>query len=164
MAVAGHEQTTRKKAPLIPTTVTATVLVPRELLSSALGTAKPDPGDEPKKPDEIARPFETEIAATITNTVLRTLPPPESDETAADRVKVSSYEDLPAPAFEPPTLAATAQAWFADNWQNLGLIGVGLFSLLILRSMVRSNLPAAPAPRVSMPAAPRTEESADAGV
>ena len=37
-----------------------------------------------------------------------------------------------------PALAANAGTWLAENWQTLALVGVGLLSLLMLRSMVRS--------------------------
>jgi flagellar M-ring protein FliF len=35
-------------------------------------------------------------------------------------------------------MAAQAGTWLADNWQTLGVIGLGCVSLLMLRGMVRS--------------------------
>ncbi len=146
-AVAGHEETILKKAPLRPTTVTATVLIPTSYLVKLWTKRNPTPaGQEPKTPAEPdLQPIERDVADTIVKTVDRILPPLAADETAATRVQVSTYEDLPPPEIEPPTLAATAQAWFADNWRSLALVGVGLVSLLMLRGMVRTSTPPAPA-------------------
>ena len=94
----------------------------------------------------------------IAKTVDRTLPPLLPGETQASRVEVSIYQDMPAPTIEPPTLAATTQLWLADNWQSLALIGFGILGLWMLRSMIRSNVPSAPTPRVALPAIAQTEE------
>ncbi|MHB0955777.1 MAG: hypothetical protein ACYC0X_05290 [Pirellulaceae bacterium] len=160
IAVAGHEQTTRRKAPLTPTTVTATVMVPQSYFYDLVKKATPpQAGEEPKEPTAAqVADKEKEVMLAIKSTVLRTLPPQQPDEIAADRVEVTSYVDLPMPVVEPPTLAATAQGWFSDNWQNLGLLGVGLLSLWILRSMVRSNPSTTSALRMPMPATSGTHE------
>ncbi|MHB8969011.1 MAG: hypothetical protein ACYC3X_02920 [Pirellulaceae bacterium] len=159
IAVAGHEQTTRKKAPLIPTTVTATVLVPKSYYSQLW---KQDPKNEGKEIKDATEAeltkFETEVKDAIAKTVDRTLPPLEPGETLASRVEVSSYQDMPAPTIESPTLAATSQLWLADNWKSLALIGFGVLGLLMLRSMIRSNVPSAPAPRAALPAIAQTDE------
>jgi flagellar M-ring protein FliF len=165
VAVAGHEQTTLRKAPLIPTTVTATVLVPRSYYTKLWEQQNPTAAGADPKPPTAAdlQPIEQKVTDTIAKTVGRTLPPSPAGETAASRVDVASYDDLPPPLVEPPTMAATAGAWFADNWRSLALIGVGLLSLLMLRSMVRSGAPTAPVAEasVSLPIKP-AEEPAEA--
>jgi flagellar M-ring protein FliF len=160
IAVAGHEQTIRKKAPLIPTTVTATVLVPKSYFRQLWTQENPTPaGEEPKVPDAATlATIEKRVIETITKTVDRTLPPLEPGETQASRVEVSSYQDLPMPTIEPPTLAATTQLWLADNWQRLALIGVGILGLVMLRSMIRSNVPSAPTSSMAIPAAATRDE------
>src|SRR5262249_48139042 len=72
-------------------------------------------------------------------------------------VVVETYTDLPKPPVAPPTLAQSSTTWLADNWQTLALIAVGLGSLLMLRSMVRSlPLAAASSPAAAhQPAQPR---------
>ena len=70
---------------------------------------------------------------------------------------METYTDLPRAPAAPPTLATAAGTWLADNWQTLAVIGVGLISLLMLRSMVRSPTraaPTAPAP-AAQPSQPR---------
>jgi flagellar M-ring protein FliF len=164
VSVAGHEQTVRKKAPLIPTNVTATVLVPKSYITQLWLKKNTTKGQDAKEPTEAELLAEgTDLMESIKKTVLRTLPPPETeDATAANRVEVTTYVDLPAPEVEPAGFATTAQYWLTDNWQNLGLVGLGLMSLLMLRSMVKSNAPAAPTTSVALPATPKSaaEESA----
>jgi flagellar M-ring protein FliF len=38
-----------------------------------------------------------------------------------------------------PSLADTAGAWFASNWQTLAMLGVGLFGVVFLRGMIQST-------------------------
>src|SRR5690606_1796983 len=67
---------------------------------------------------------------------------------------VATYVDLPGPAPEPPTAVAAATSWLADNWRSLAMVGVGLISLLMLRSMIRSTAGApTPAPAAQAAAA-----------
>jgi flagellar M-ring protein FliF len=72
-------------------------------------------------------------------------------------IAVETYMDLPRAAPPPPTLADTATTWLADNWQTLAVVGVGLLSLVMLRSMVRSPAKTGPAPAAasSGPSQPR---------
>jgi flagellar M-ring protein FliF len=155
VSVPGHEQTVRKKAPLIPTSVTATVMVPKSYIEDLWKQKNPEATDGPK--DGELEPISTPLIESIKNTVLRTLPPPAADDTStASRVEVTTFVDLPAPAVDPPSFATTAQYWFTDNWQNLGLVGLGLMSLLMLRSMVKSNVPTTATSSVALPAAPKT--------
>lgn len=159
VSVPGHEQTVRKKAPLIPTSVTATVLVPESYISQLWHKKNaPKSGEDPKTPSPADLATEsTTLIESIKNTVLRTLPPPAANDTStASRVEVTTYTDLPAPEVEEPSFATTAQFWLNDNWQNLGLVGLGLMSLLMLRSMVKSNVPATPVASVALPATPNT--------
>ncbi len=149
---AGHELTTHRKAALIPTTVTATVLVPKSYFRKLWEQDNPTPaGEEPRTPAaaDLAK-IEQEVVAKIAKTVNNTLPPQAEGETPTSRLEVSSYEDLPAATLEEPNLAATAQAWLAANWQSLALVGVGLVSLLMLRSMVRSGAPPTPVAPVAI--------------
>ncbi len=154
VSVPGHEQTVRKKAPLIPTSVTATVLVPESYIENLWKQKNPEATEGPKDGD--LEPISTPLIESIKKTVLSTLPPPPADSTSTTSlVEVTTFVDLPAPEVEPPSFATTAQYWFTDNWQNLGLVGLGLLSLLMLRSMVKSNVPAPATSSVALPAAPK---------
>ena len=154
VSVPGHEQTVRKKAPLIPTSVTATVLVPESYIENLWKQKNPEATEGPKDGD--LEPISTPLIESIKKTVLSTLPPPPADSTSTTSlVEVTTFVDLPAPEVEPPSFATTAQYWFTNNWQNLGLGGLGLLSLLMLRSMVKSNVPAPATSSVALPAAPK---------
>ncbi len=154
VSVPGHEQTVRKKAPLIPTSVTATVLVPESYIENLWKQKNPEATEGPKDVD--LEPISTPLIESIKKTVLSTLPPPPADSTSTTSlVEVTTFVDLPAPEVEPPSFATTAHYWFTDNWQNLGLVGLGLLSLLMLRSMVKSNVPTPATSSVALPAAPK---------
>ena len=154
VSVPGHEQTVRKKAPLIPTSVTATVLVPESYIENLWKQKNPEATEGPKDGD--LEPISTPLIESIKKTVLSTLPPPPADSTSTTSlVEVTTFVDLPAPEVEPPSFATTAQYWFTNNWQNLGLVGLGLLSLLMLRSMVKSNVPTPATSSVALPAAPK---------
>ena len=154
VSVPGHEQTVRKKAPLIPTSVTATVLVPESYIENLWKQKNPEATEGPKDVD--LEPISTPLIESIKKTVLSTLPPPPADSTSTTSlVEVTTFVDLPAPEVEPPSFATTAQYWFTNNWQNLGLVGLGLLSLLMLRSMVKSNVPTPATSSVALPAAPK---------
>ena len=65
-----------------------------------------------------------------------------------------------------PTTADKAIVWFSQYWSTLGTIGLGMVSLLVLRSMVRA-VPAAELPRgeaAPVAAAPAGDEDEDAPV
>jgi flagellar M-ring protein FliF len=143
------------------------VLVPKSYLAKLWHQENPgDPSAEPKEPgDAELQPIELKVKDKITKAVVRTLPPQDPTAPAASLVEVSSYEDLPPATLEPPTATASALAWVTDNWHRLALFGVGIVSLLMIRSMVRATAPAAPtsAPALSVVAPPEeTREPAAA--
>jgi flagellar M-ring protein FliF len=167
VSVAGHQQTISKKASLVPSSVTATVLVPKSHLTKLWHQRNPvAAGTEPKEPtDAELQPIERDVTDKITKAVVRTLPPQDPTAPAASLVEVSSYEDLPPATLAGPTATASALAWMTDNWHRLALFGIGIVSLLMIRSMVRTHAPAAPsaAPALAVVAPPEdTSEPAAA--
>ncbi|MBW8885126.1 MAG: hypothetical protein JF612_10215 [Planctomycetia bacterium] len=86
--------------------------------------------------------IETATKKSIQEKVRNLLPDFDKGTDPYPHVVVETYTDLPKPAAVPPTLAQSSTTWLADNWQTLALIFVGLGSLLMLRSMVRSLPPA----------------------
>ena len=76
--------------------------------------------------------------------------PAQSRRKGAADDEASHGDDLSAasfgPAIELPTTADKAIVWFSQYWSTLGTIGLGMVSLLVLRSMVRA-VPAAELPR-----------------
>jgi flagellar M-ring protein FliF len=148
--IPGHDTTIRQLAPLIPKKITASIDIPSSYYVDVWRKRNPQPADKTvKQPDaaELAT-IETEIKKSVQEKIRNLLPDFDRGTNPYPHVVVETYTDLPRPMAEPPTLAAQSGAWLAENWQTLAVIGVGLFSLLMLRGMVRSpslGRPAAPA-------------------
>ncbi|GEM_PF-1560787 len=53
-----------------------------------------------------------------------------------DAIVVQMDPDIPMEKIPGPALSDTAITWLSANWQNLGLMGFGLFAVAMLRSMV----------------------------
>jgi flagellar M-ring protein FliF len=160
-SVAGHEETVRRKAPLIPTMVTASIWLPKSYFKTLWHQQNPTAeGEDPKVPDPAElEAIEKEVTTKISESIVRTLPPPGAGESPFPQVHVSTYDDAPLIPIEPPATSATALAWLADNWQTIGLLLVGLASLLILRSMIRSTTPTPEAAPVVLSHASPLEEA-----
>jgi flagellar M-ring protein FliF len=138
--IPGYEQMSKKTVSLTPKKVTASIDVPASYYEQIWTKRNPPTtGKQAKPPDaaEIAR-IEAETKKRIEETVRNLLPDLPKGETPYPHIVVSTYTDLPSSPAVPPSLVATTGTWLADNWQTLALIGVGLMSLLMLRSMVRS--------------------------
>jgi flagellar M-ring protein FliF len=54
-------------------------------------------------------------------------------------VTVSFVPTLPAPQIEPPSTTTKALAWAGRYWSTLAMLGVAMFSLVVLRSVVRGT-------------------------
>lgn len=146
--VPGHDTTLRQIAPLIPKKVTASIDIPASYYVGIWKRRNPATDGKPAKepdPAEIAT-IETETKKRIQETVRNLLPDFDKGTNPYPHVVVETYADLPRTVPAAPTLAQTSTTWLADNWQSLAVVGVGLFSLLMLRSMVRSPAKAGPAP------------------
>ncbi len=140
-------------------------LTSQELFSTSLETAG---GEDrgPRNEDAEGRHngrrgsvIEKEITEQIKDKVVHVLPPMPVGDSPFPQVEVSSYGDLPELPLEEPSMAASTLAWFSDNWQTLGLLAVGLASLLVLRSMIRGATPATePALAAVTPHIPHEEE------
>ena len=144
VSVAGHEQTTIKKAPLTPKNVTASIGVPRSLYRKIWQQQQerlaPTPaGQTPKQPTsaDLAK-IEKETISSIETALVNLVPAPPAGVNPYPNVQVTSYDDLPPEPIAAPGTASVALAWLGDNWRTLALVGLGIFSLLFLRGMVRS--------------------------
>lgn len=153
--VAGHEQSMIVKAGMTPTRVTAAILIPQSHFLKVWQSRNPGAdGAAPKTPDpaELTK-IETEVSKKVNEVVVNLLPPVPDGTNPYPQIKVESYVDFAQPA--PPAIAIsdTILAWLDDNWQTLGMIVVGLFALMMVRSMVGSVNKTAPAASASSTAA-----------
>jgi flagellar M-ring protein FliF len=136
----GQEHLVQERAPLVPKKVTAAIDVPASYYAKIWRERNPAPaGQTLKTPDpaDLAK-IETETTKRIQETVRNLLPPFIEGTNPWPHITVATYTDLPTTPPAAPGLAAQASVWMADNWQTLGVLGLGVFSLLMLRSMIRS--------------------------
>jgi flagellar M-ring protein FliF len=75
-------------------------------------------------------------------------------------VKVEFLDTLPVPTIEPPSTTSQAIAWAGRYWSTLAMLGVAMFSLLILRGVVKSAPPSGSFP-TSAPVSALTVHSED---
>src|SRR5262249_51290112 len=157
--VPGADMTLTQIAPLIPRKITASIDIPASYYAEIWKKRNPQQADKPAKPPDAAEiaTIETETKKSVQEKVRNLLPDFDKGTNPYPHGVVETYHDLPKPPIAPPTFAESSKTWLADNWQTLALIGVGLGSLLMLRSMVRSLPPAAASQHAAahQPAQPR---------
>ncbi len=140
-SVPSTEQTELEKLGFTPQRVTVSITVPSSHYEK-LWTKRnpPEEGQQPQTPDENAlTALRQEVETTVKKTVAILLPQPTDGTEATDLVTVAVLDDLKAPEIPGPGLGENAMAWFGQYWTTLGMIGVAMFSLVILRSMVRTG-------------------------
>lgn len=145
--IPGHSVVTRTSVPLMPTKVTAAIQIPMSYLTRIWQQKNPTPaGQQPTEPDpaQVVQ-LKEDTKKKIQETVRNLLPQVTKGEDPYPHITVEAYDDLPTKPVVPPSVTAQAGAWFADNWRGLAMVVVGLFSLVMLRGMVRSQ-GSAPAP------------------
>jgi len=125
-------------AGLTPKRVSVSVGVPSSYYEEVWQQRNPSPaGSPPKKPDSTALDqIETEVNANIKKSVMGILPPPEDANT--DPVTVTSFTSMPQPEIEKPSTTDQALVWLCDHASAVGLGLLGIISLLMVRSIVRS--------------------------
>jgi len=134
-----------EKKGLTPERVKVTVVVPsnyyREVWQSQQGAEAAQ-----DQPDEAALgQIEIDVKKKIEDLVVPLLPSLKKGEDPFPQVTVTTLPSLPRDPLPTPSLAENALAWLGDSWSTLGLCGLAIFSLLMLRSMIKS-VPTAEAP------------------
>ncbi|HUE71339.1 MAG TPA: hypothetical protein VMP01_10685 [Pirellulaceae bacterium] len=143
----GHTITSKKKARLVPTYVTAAIQFPMSHVLKTYRQLHPTPaGQTPKEPDsaELDK-IKSELKTKIEETARNLLPPFATGTNPYPHITVTPYDDLKGDEIPAASTASLAAAWFADNWRTLAMVGVGALCLLMLRSMVKSTASAQPA-------------------
>ena len=154
-----------ERAPLTPRRVTVTVGVLSSYYEKLWQEQHPAaPGVEPKKPtaNDLAT-IEADEEKKIVDFVSQLIPLPP--RTAADgapvevtpMVRVMTFQHIPSAPILPPSIAEKSLSWLGQYWSTLGTIGLGMVSLVMLRSMVRA-VPATESPRAT-PAASASASS-----
>ncbi len=138
-AVVGYEGETIETAGFTPKEVWATVTIPRSYVESVWKQRTPDATGTPT--DDDLRLVEEKIVTNVESIVEPLLPRLTKGENTYKQVRVVVVDSLPAPEFEPPSMASTAMAWTGRYWSTLAMVGVAMFSLMVLRSVVRGSAP-----------------------
>ncbi len=144
-SVSGSTLTKKTKPGLVPTRVTTSIGIPRSYYVRLWHEHnKPPAGETARQPDpaEIQR-METETKDNIHQAVVTLIPKPLQGQDSWDHIIVQTDEDLAVAEVPEPGISETATIWLAGNWQTIGMLLFGVFSLLMLRGMVRgtSNSP-----------------------
>jgi len=147
--------------------VSAAVAVPESYFKKVWQERNPpEPGAdgsvEPKTPDATAlEQIRTQEVANIRACVAGVLPPLADGANPSDLVTVTVFPDFKAEELPESDTGTAALAWLAQSWSTLGMIALAFFSLLMLRSMIRSGPAAAPEPSAS-PKPPSDSDSEEA--
>jgi flagellar M-ring protein FliF len=133
------QQITRKPG-LVPKSVMVSVGIPKSYFKHIWKQQNPTPeGGEPPTPTPAElQALEAQEIATIQDAITPLIPKAPPGEDSYPRVKVTAYTDLPVPEPPTPSLVATSGTWFASNWQTIAMLGVALFGVVFLRSMIQS--------------------------
>ena len=121
--------------------------------------------DNRRRPPTKRRIEQIELAekAKIQNQIAGLIPQPD---TAADNrplVTVNTFHRLATAELPGTPASAAALDWFSTHWSTLGMVALALFSLLMLRAIVRSVPPPSPPPELNLSAAGETaDEASDA--
>jgi flagellar M-ring protein FliF len=157
---ASRDWTKTETVGLTPKRVTVTVGIPSSYFEKLYREQNPSPPDQPPPPidKKALAQFQTDemskIQAHVTNLI------PQNDPTADPRplVTVTPFHPVPVGEVLEPATSAVALGWLATNWSTVAMAGLGLFSLVMLRSMARAAPAAAATPDLPLPAPPPAAE------
>ncbi len=135
----GGETRVIDRAGFTPQEVWATVTLPRSYVETIWKQRNPDSQGAPT--DDDLRLVEERIVTKVESIVEPLLPRLTRGEDTYKQVRVVVVDSLPTPEIEPPSMASQALAWTGRYWSTLAMVGVAMFSLMVLRSVVRGPKP-----------------------
>ena len=136
--VVGIEDSRVLKKGYTPKEVWATVSIPGSYIKN-LWTARNPAATAPPKPEDLAT-VQTDAVQKVENIVdTLLLLQANKGENTYKHVHVVVLDSLPVPTLEAPTMASKAMAWTSRYWNSLAMLGVAMFSLLVLRSVVNGK-------------------------
>jgi flagellar M-ring protein FliF len=155
----GREQKHVTRQGFTPKEVQASVAIPTSHFEKVWRQQNIGAANAPT-PEEL-KIIESEVIAQVQN-IVEPLIKKTGDlgQDTFKRIRVVPLATLPVPQIEPPTISTKAIAWTSRYWNTLAMLGVAMFSLMVLRSVVKAAPPAAPN---ATPAAPALALSANEG-
>ena len=139
--VVGMEQNSVVKRGYTPKEIWATVTIPSTYIEALWKQRNPTVTNPPTLPD--MRLVHDEVVLKVENIVepLLLVQAIKGEDTYK-HVRVVVLDSLPAPIIEPPSTSSRALAWAGRYWGTIAMLGVAMFSLLVLRSIVKGSPPA----------------------
>jgi flagellar M-ring protein FliF len=162
------EQTELEKVGLTPKRVSVSIGIPSSYYEKVWKQRHPpQEGQEPQTPDEAAlKGIESEVKTEIQKYVAPMLPGVEGVTDLSQLITVTSFQDIPGEQIPAPATTKKALVWLGQHWGTLGMIGLALFSLLMLRSMIRAvpSSPRTAGAAAPLPTEPEEEDRSVAAV
>jgi flagellar M-ring protein FliF len=136
------------EAGLIPEQVRASVAVPMSYLVSMYREQQRRKGEDVNQPlpadiNTVFQAYRTQISDDVKGVVVPLLPKQLAENNFSD-VAISFVETLTPDPIVAPSVANNAMVWASQNFNTLTMAGVALFSLVMLRSMVKGIPPTDP--------------------
>jgi flagellar M-ring protein FliF len=140
--VVGMEESRVLKKGYTPKEIWATVTVPATYVQGVWQKQNPD-ATTPPKPEDL-KFVETQVITKVEDIVEPLLRLQiNKGQTTYKYVRVVVLDSLPGPPIEPVSTASRALSWTGRYWSTLAMLGVAMFSLLVLRNVVRGAPPSA---------------------
>jgi flagellar M-ring protein FliF len=146
--VVGATKTEKVTLGMTPTRVAVSVGIPTSYFEQVWRERnRPDAGAAEKKPAQADLDLiRTQTEGEIRKHVAKLLPAAQGVADPTEMVTVTPFQNI-TPAPQPgPGASDQVLDWLGRSWRTLGLMLLGLVSLVMLRSMVRSAAPVPPAP------------------
>jgi len=159
-----QDREVKEMAALTPKMVKYSVIVPSAYFEKIWRQRNPTPeGEEPQTPDEAElQAIEQQETAKIKSAAVALLPPLDPTVDPQSLVTVTSFSSLPMAEIPSTPITEKAMSWFGKSWSTLGMIGLAMFSLLMLRSMIRAGAVATESAGPAVHSIPETDDSDDA--
>ncbi len=145
----GQEQTSIQRTGFTPKVDWATITIPRSYVETIWKQRNPAATAEPK--DEDLRVVQETLITKVENIVVPLLTRQNKGEDQFKQVRVEIVDSITQPPLVPPSLAENALAWTGRHWSTAAMIGVAVFSLLVLRSVVTAGPTNGGVPLASLP-------------
>jgi flagellar M-ring protein FliF len=133
----GQEQTVRQTTGFTPKEDWATVTIPHSYVATIWKQRNPEATAPPKEED--LRLVQENLITKVENIVVPLLTRQNKGEDQYKQVRVEIVDSIPLPEIVPPSFASNATNWAGHYWSTLAMIGVAMFSLLVLRSVVKGG-------------------------
>lgn len=134
------QRVVKESVGLTPQRVSISVAIPSSYFEKVCREKNPpEAGQQPQTPDRTAlEEIRREVSTEIRQYVAALLPPAQGVTDPADLVTVTTFQDITPETIPEPGAGENAVTWLGKHWGTLGMIGLAVFSLLMLRSMVRA--------------------------